>query len=61
MRYEISHRTTYAYDDVVSASYGQLHQMPSDVDGQRCLERWVVIDPVPDLSLIHISEPTRPY
>jgi transglutaminase-like putative cysteine protease len=48
MRYEISHRTTYVYDDVVSASYGQLHQMPSDVDGQRCLERWVVIDPVPD-------------
>ncbi len=48
MRYEISHRTTYAYDDIVSASYGQLHQMPSDVDGQRCLERWVVIDPAPD-------------
>ena len=48
MRYRISHRTTYAYDDVVTASYGQMHQMPSDVDGQRCLERWTDIDPIPD-------------
>jgi len=47
--YRISHRTTYVYDEVVTASYGQLHQMPSDVDGQRCLERQVVIDPVPDM------------
>jgi transglutaminase-like putative cysteine protease len=48
VRYEISHRTTYVYDDVVSASYGQLHQMPSDIHGQRCLVHDVVIEPTAD-------------
>jgi transglutaminase-like putative cysteine protease len=46
--YEITHRTTYLYDDVVTASYGQLHLLPGDVDGQMCLDRRVEVEPRPD-------------
>lgn len=45
MRYRVSHTTSYTYESEVTASHGQLHQLPSDRDGQRCLERSVVIDP----------------
>lgn len=48
MTYEIVHRTTYTYDDVVSASYGRLHLLPGDLDGQRCLERRIDVTPLPD-------------
>lgn len=46
--YTVTHTTHYEYDIAVSASYGQLHMMPGDVDGQICLERSVTISPEAD-------------
>lgn len=48
MRYRVSHVTRYSYDANVKASFGQVHQLPGDLDGQRCLERWLVTEPDPD-------------
>ncbi|MCB0992937.1 MAG: transglutaminase family protein [Acidimicrobiales bacterium] len=48
MIYEIVHTTRYDYDAAVSASYGQLHQMPADLDGQVCLEATATIEPRAD-------------
>lgn len=48
MRYEVVHRTRYEYDAPVTASYAQVHQLPFDVDGQRCLERSLTASPLPE-------------
>lgn len=45
--YRISHRTTYRYDDDVSASYGRAHLLPRDRPGQRCRESQVTVTPDP--------------
>ncbi len=45
MIYEISHTTRYDYDAPVTASYADVHQLPLDVDGQRCLHRLVTTEP----------------
>lgn len=46
--YRVMHRTTYRYQQEVSASYGQMHLLPRAVDGQTCRASQVVIDPTPD-------------
>lgn len=48
MIFEVSHRTRYEYDDVVTASYAEVHQLPQSVDGQTCLRRSVAVDPEPE-------------
>ncbi|MGH9010890.1 MAG: transglutaminase family protein, partial [Acidimicrobiia bacterium] len=47
-RYRVTHRTTYQYEEEVSASYGQMHLLPRAADGQTCRATRVVIDPAPD-------------
>ena len=46
-RYAVTHRTTYAYDDLVSSSFGRCHLLPRDLPGQRVLEAAVTVDPEP--------------
>ena len=46
--YRVSHRTTYRYEEKVSASYGQMHLLPRTADGQTCRTTRVAIDPAPD-------------
>lgn len=48
MRYEVVHRTRYEYDAPVTVSYAQVHQLPWDVDGQKCLRRTVAASPPPE-------------
>jgi len=45
--YQISHRTTYRYSDVVTNSYGRGFLAPRDAERQRCLSYQLVIDPEP--------------
>ena len=47
-RYRVTHRTTYRYENEVTASYGQLVLIPRDFAGQRCESSRVVIGPRPD-------------
>lgn len=47
MRYRISHRTTYAYDDNVSDSLGIAYLVPRAMDSQTVLDQRVQIDPEP--------------
>jgi len=46
--YRVTHRTTYRYEDEVSASYGQMHLLPRTAEGQTCRATRVTIDPAPD-------------
>jgi transglutaminase-like putative cysteine protease len=43
--YRVTHRTEYAYESDVSASYGQLHLLPRDLPGQRCRTTDVLSEP----------------
>lgn len=43
--YRITHRTTYSYSDLVSASYGRGYLRPRETPWQRVLEHQMVIDP----------------
>ena len=54
MIYRIKHRTTYAYDAPVTASFGRIYQLPGDQDGQHCVKRTITVDPEPEV----ISERT---
>lgn len=45
--YRISHRTTYDYDDDVSASYGRAHLLPRERPGQSCTASRVIVTPDP--------------
>ena len=47
-RYRVTHRTTYRYENEVTASYGHLVLIPRDFAGQRCESSRVVIGPRPD-------------
>lgn len=49
MKFKIVHRTTYTYDAPVTASFGQIHQMPESQDGQLCLSRELTIEPRPEV------------
>jgi transglutaminase-like putative cysteine protease len=48
MNLRVVHRTEYAYESSVSASYGQIYLLPRDATGQRVLSTRVDIDPLPD-------------
>jgi transglutaminase-like putative cysteine protease len=43
--YRVRHRTEYEYESEVSLSYGQLHLLPRELPGQRCVSAEVTIDP----------------
>src|SRR5262245_46702868 len=45
--YQVTHRTTYRYSDVVTSSYGRGFLTPRDSARQRCLSHELVIDPEP--------------
>ena len=45
--YRVTHRTTYTYEEPVTASYGQLHLLPRELPGQRCRRAEVSVDPAP--------------
>jgi transglutaminase-like putative cysteine protease len=45
--YRVTHRTTYRYEEPVSASYGQMHLLPRTADGQTCHTTRMAIDPGP--------------
>lgn len=47
--YEVTHRTEYEYAAEVTASYEQLHLLPRDVPGQRCIHSEVVVVPTPEV------------
>src|ERR1700752_374072 len=46
-RYQVTHRTIYEYESDVTSSYGQLHLLPRDAPGQRCLTSEVDVVPTP--------------
>lgn len=46
MRYQVSHRTTYSYDEDVTDSLGIGYLVPRELSWQRVLERELVIEPV---------------
>jgi transglutaminase-like putative cysteine protease len=46
--YHLAHRTRYDYDAPVNFSIGQVHQLATDFDGQRCLERALTVSPDPE-------------
>jgi transglutaminase-like putative cysteine protease len=46
--YEVLHRTSYDYAAPVVASFAELHQLPDDVDGQRCISRTLTFQPLPE-------------
>jgi transglutaminase-like putative cysteine protease len=47
VRYRVTHKTSYHYDDVVSSSYGQIHLLPRDGPGQICADSSASVDPAP--------------
>ncbi|GAA3215505.1 transglutaminase family protein [Microbacterium terregens] len=69
MRYRVTHRTTYAYDEDVASSFGLAHLRPRELPWQQVAARTVVIDPVPGditedidcygnvVSYFHVSQP----
>lgn len=46
MTYDVSHRTTYSYDEDVSDSLGIAYLVPRELSWQRVLEHQLVIEPV---------------
>jgi hypothetical protein len=48
--YRVTHRTDYEYEKEVTASYGQLHLLPRELPGQRCLSAAVIVEPSPELT-----------
>ena len=48
MTYRVVHRTEYLYDSKVSASYGEAHLHPREVQGQQCYVSTLTIDPFPE-------------
>jgi transglutaminase-like putative cysteine protease len=69
MRYRVTHRTDYAYDDDVSSSFGLAHLRPRQLPWQQVVSRGVSIDPAPGditddvdlygnvVSYFHVTEP----
>ncbi|HEX5048761.1 MAG TPA: transglutaminase family protein [Gammaproteobacteria bacterium] len=47
MIYDIRHRTTFTYEDVVSVSHHVLHLTPRRHRRQRCLSSAMLVDPAP--------------
>ncbi|MBO9532209.1 MAG: transglutaminase family protein [Solirubrobacteraceae bacterium] len=53
--YRITHRTRYAYERDVSASYGRMRLLPRDLPGQRCVHASVWLDPAPGDHSEHVD------
>jgi transglutaminase-like putative cysteine protease len=47
--YEVTHRTDYRYEQDVTASYGQLHLLPRDLDRQQRRSATITLTPGPDV------------
>jgi transglutaminase-like putative cysteine protease len=47
--YEVRHSTEYTYAKSVSSSYGQLHMLPRDLAGQRCVSAQITVSPHPEV------------
>ena len=45
--YRLSHRTSYAYDEPVSTSYGRAHLLPREHPGQTSRDARVTVTPAP--------------
>lgn len=45
--YNVTHRTTYTYDDVVTSSYGRGFLVPRETPRQRCRTHSLTVDPEP--------------
>ena len=48
MAYRVIHRTSYAYESVVSASYGTVYLLPRETTSQRVVSAHVDVVPAPD-------------
>ncbi|MEM7272768.1 MAG: transglutaminase family protein [Actinomycetota bacterium] len=48
MIYRIVHRTRYDYDAPVTVSVGEVRQLVTDLDGQRCIDRDLTVRPEPE-------------
>ncbi|HYJ51001.1 MAG TPA: transglutaminase family protein [Microbacterium sp.] len=69
MRYRVTHRTTYSYDDDVRSSFGLAHLRPRELPWQQVSSRGVSIEPAPGditddtdcygnvVSYFHVNEP----
>ncbi len=69
MRYRVTHRTTYSYDDDVTGSFGIAHCRPRELPWQQVASREISIDPAPSdltddtdyygnvVSYFHVTEP----
>jgi transglutaminase-like putative cysteine protease len=47
--YQVTHRTDYRYEKDVTASYGQLHLLPRDLDRQQRRSATITLAPGPDV------------
>jgi transglutaminase-like putative cysteine protease len=47
MRYRITHRTTYTYEERVTSCYNEAHLIPRNGPHQRCLNYRVDVEPAP--------------
>jgi transglutaminase-like putative cysteine protease len=45
--FRVTHRTSYAYDEDVSASFGRAHLLPTDRPRQTCADATVTVTPAP--------------
>lgn len=54
-RYEVRHRTEYAYPQDVTASFGRACLRPRDTPAQRVLEHRIEIEPEPDVLEEHVD------
>ena len=48
MSYRVTHRTEYRYESEVTSSYGLVHLLPRDLDGQVTSSSQLTIVPEPD-------------
>ena len=53
MTYRVTHRTEYRYESEVTSSYGLVHLLPRDLDGQVTRSAQLTIEPAPDDSREH--------
>lgn len=62
MLYEIRHKTTFSYDEMVSVSHHVLHLSPRPHPRQRCIDTSVRVEPVPAVTSVgtdYFGNPVR--
>jgi len=47
MRYHVTHRTVYSYEEMVSICHNETHLQPRDTPAQRCLRTRLDVEPTP--------------